>query len=323
VRPSEVAERALLGALLLEPVRRTEVEAWLEPSDFYAYRHALAYATIQRLHDEGVEPTARAVLDRILPDAESRRNVDGAYLHTLMEACPHPSRAAIYGRMVLEASIHRRTADRAARLGYVAQADAPADVVFEQLGEETQTWLSELEALAQRWAEAGGEPATGVPEPLSFGTAPKSVGQAADEVALVASLVAAPWQYPHIDTWLIPEDFTRDDMRGIYVAIAELHQRGQPLDEVTIMWAGLRNTTGSNAIDGEGLRRLREAGVPGYAPIAARKVLNASLLRATADAVASIQATARIPKVRPADLIATSASQIETVRAQQVRAGRR
>lgn len=318
MRPSEVAERALLGALLLEPARQSEVEAWLEPSDFYAYRHALVYSTTQRLHDEGVEPTARAVLDRILPDAESRRNVDGPYLHTLMEACPHPSRAAIYGRMVLEASIHRRTADRAVHLGYVAQAEAPADVIFDQLREETEQWLSELETLAQRWAAAGGEPAGGVAPEVRFETATPE-DQASDEVALVASLVAAPWQYAQIQTWLEPADFTRTDMKAIYLAIADLHEQGQPTDEVTIMWAALCHNPGSIGVDGDYLNRLRETGIPGYAPVAARQVLNSSLLRATSETIVQVHAVSRMPQVRPADLIETSTSLIGAVRSRHLR----
>jgi replicative DNA helicase len=258
------------------------------------------------------------VLDRILPDAESRRNVDGPYLHTLMEACPHPSRAAVYGRMVLEASIHRRTADRAVHLGYGAQVDAPADVVFDQLGKETQQWLSELEALAQRWAAAGGEPASDLAPEVRLGPATRQ-DQASDEVALVASLVAAPWQYAQIQPWLEPMDFTRTDMRAIYLAIADLHVQGQPTAEVTITWAALRRNPGSIGLDGDCLNRLREAGIPGYAPVAARQVLNASLLRATSETVARVHAVSRMPQVRPADFIKTSTSLIGAVRSQQLR----
>lgn len=57
-------------------------------------------------------------------------------------------------------------------------------------------------------------------------TPTKQVGQTADEVALVASLITEPWQYAQIHTWLTPEDFTRDDMRAIYLAIAELTNEG-------------------------------------------------------------------------------------------------
>jgi replicative DNA helicase len=120
----------------LEPKRRSDVAAWLEKEDFWSYRHALVYSTtIGAIASTGEGPTPRAVLDRVIPDAEARRNVDGPYLHTLMESCPNPSRAAIYGRMVLEASIHRRVWDKAKHLEYVVGSDSAADVAIKQLGD--------------------------------------------------------------------------------------------------------------------------------------------------------------------------------------------
>lgn len=50
VRASEIAERALLGAILIDRARLADVQEWLEPGDFYAYRHGLIYIEILKLH---------------------------------------------------------------------------------------------------------------------------------------------------------------------------------------------------------------------------------------------------------------------------------
>jgi len=278
MRASEIAERALLGAILLDHARLADVQQWLEPADFYAYRHGLVYTEMLELRRAGQEPTARSVLDRVIPSAESRRHVDGPYLHTLMESCPHPSRAPLYGRMVLEASIHRRTADRAEHLGYVAQSESPADVVIDQLRRESTAWLDELDGHERRWTRAGGSHASPGRDFLRGDPSetPLLAAEAA-EISVIASLLASPWQYDQIKDWLHPSDFTRSDTRLLYASVVEIARQGQPIDVVTVLWAAIRHVGPADRIDHEVVARLAAAGVPGYAGVCARDVLQASL----------------------------------------------
>jgi len=300
MRASEIAERALLGAILLDHARLADVQQWLEPADFYAYRHGLVYTEMLELRRTGQEPTARSVLDRVIPSAESRRQVDGPYLHTLMESCPHPSRAPIYGRMVLEASIHRRSADRATRLGYVAQSECPADVVIDQLGREVDDWKAELQLLEQRWAQAGEVPTESAELDIpDSGTQARAVVADAAEISLIASLMASPWQYEHIKDWLRPEDFSRHDMRVLYTAIVDVAEHGQPVDGVTVMWAALRTNGSTDHLNHEAVARLSQAGVPGYAAVAAREVLEASLRSHTTSTARQLESVARTAQMRP------------------------
>lgn len=314
MRASEIAERALLGAILVERERLGDVQDWLEPEDFYVYRHALVYAEILKLFAEDQDPSARAVMDRMLSVADTRRLVDGPFLHTLMESCPHPARAAVYGRMVLEGSIHRRTADRAEHLGYIAQSNSPADVVIDELAREAGEWTRDLDALDERWMIAGGE-MTGtdenVPPPAAADT-PRIADEAA-EISTVASLLAHPRQLEQVASWLRPTDFTRPDTRALYAAITALAAVDQPVDSITVMWAAIRDKGAIERVGYEAVARLAAAGVPGYAVVSGRAVLEASL-RNKANATASCLATAcRLAEHRPAAITLAARTQLATM----------
>lgn len=310
MRASEIAERALLGALLLEPERHLDVSQWLETADFYAHRHALVYATALDVRRDGAAPTPRAVLDRIMPDPESRRNVDGPFLHTLMESCPHPDRAAVYGRMVLEASIHRRTADRATHLGYVVNADAPADVLFEQLNHELTSWKADADVLQQRWVTAGGEDrSTNIALPLA--PLEQGIDANAAEISLVASLLSSPWQYDDIKDWLNADDFARNDAATVYTAIAEVHAQDLPVDVVTVMWAAMRRGELTRDFDHEALSRLAGAGVPGYGIVAAREVLRASLRRSMSQVARQLAVDSTHPRLSASSLMRNAHQQVD------------
>lgn len=314
MRASEIAERALLGAILLDPARLSDVEQWLEPADFYAYRHGLAYTEMLQLRRAGQEPTARAVLDRVLPSAESRRHVDGPYLHTLMESCPHPSRAPIYGRMVLEASIHRRTADRAEHLGYVAQSGAPADVVINELGREVASWTEAIKALEQRWTQAGGDLHAADTLDVGMGDGvTTAITDEAAEISAIASLLASPWQFDQINAWLQAEDFTRPDTRAMYSAITEVVEAGQPVDAVTVMWAAIRHAGATDRLEYQAVARLTEAGVPGYAVVCGRMVLQASLRNQATSAAHRLASAALQSRARPTEVTRYARAQLSEV----------
>lgn len=314
MRASEIAERALLGAILLDHTRLADVQNWLEPADFYAYRHGLVYTEMLDLRRTGQDPTARAVLDRVLPSAEARRQIDGPYLHTLMASCPHSSRAPIYGRMVLEASIHRRTADRAEHLGYIAGCDDPADVVIDELGREADAWIEAIQALDQRWSRAGGDPIlAGNLDPVAVDTAHPRISDEAAEVSLVASLLASPWQFDQVRDWLRSEDFTRPDMRALHEAITDVVEAGQPVDAVTVMWAAIRHAGATDRFGFEAVARLAEAGVPGYAVVCGRVVLQASLRDQAYSAARRLASAAQQSRAGPSEVTRYARGQLAEV----------
>src|SRR5680860_73112 len=103
------AEQALIGALLLQPRRYDEVREWLKADDFDGTGERRAYEAIQSLaeREEAISPAA------VERDLRSHYSVaseltGGAFVVGCMQRCPEGSRAAVYGRMVLELSIRRR-----------------------------------------------------------------------------------------------------------------------------------------------------------------------------------------------------------------------
>jgi hypothetical protein len=126
--------------------------------------------------------------------------------------------------MVLEASTHRRTGDRAARLGYVAQSDSPADVAFDQLDRKVSEALD-----PRRRRHIRSEPPRGTTRAVRIANDRCGIG--GDQCStiwislaqcLVASLLAFLRQYEQIKNWPHPDDLTRPDARALYASITEV-----------------------------------------------------------------------------------------------------
>ncbi|MFD8781884.1 DnaB-like helicase N-terminal domain-containing protein [Kitasatospora sp. NPDC059599] len=123
-------EQAVLGAVLLDPRQLGNLD-WLEPRDFYRPAHQALFAALRKLRTDGHPgltaegPVPLAWLNDTLAEAGKHvRGLTASYPHTLIAACPRPANAPVYGRMVLEGSIHRTVTEHAIRLLSVAQADA-------------------------------------------------------------------------------------------------------------------------------------------------------------------------------------------------------
>src|SRR5580692_9273495 len=107
---TERAERALLGALLLEP-RQAAMVSRVAIGDFADKRQGVFFAAVRSAAgpDPGTAGPRAAGLD-----------ADPAYLNLLRYSCPDPSHAAAYARMVVEAGLRRQLADHADRMEQAA-----------------------------------------------------------------------------------------------------------------------------------------------------------------------------------------------------------
>ena len=104
---SEEAERAVLGALLLEPLRIAQVRARLEPRDLYLERHRRLYQAILHLADAGSTPDL-LTLQAHLEQAGGLEVVGGlAYLATLDLDLPDLGRLDEYADVIKERSVRR------------------------------------------------------------------------------------------------------------------------------------------------------------------------------------------------------------------------
>jgi replicative DNA helicase len=104
---SEEAERAVLGALLLEPARLAEVRTRLEPRDWHSERHRRLYQAFLDLAEAGSTPDL-LTLQAHLQQAGALDAIGGlAYLSTLDLDLPDLSRLDEYTRIVKERSVRR------------------------------------------------------------------------------------------------------------------------------------------------------------------------------------------------------------------------
>lgn len=104
---SEEAERAVLGALLLEPLRVSEVRTRLEPRDWFIERHRLLYQAFLDVTDAGATPDI-LTLQAHLEQAGTLETVGGlAYLATLDLDLPDLSRLDDYTEIVKERRVRR------------------------------------------------------------------------------------------------------------------------------------------------------------------------------------------------------------------------
>ncbi len=102
------AERALLGAILLEPKAFLNIASFLEGDDFYLKRHEYIWQALNRLQARN-EAIDYVTLSRELQDMSKLEEVGGpAYLTSLVNNTPSSVHAEVYGRLVERASIRRK-----------------------------------------------------------------------------------------------------------------------------------------------------------------------------------------------------------------------
>ena len=152
---NEEAERALIGALLLDDERVAEVADFLRPEDFYDRRHALVFEGILRLAERNT-PVNFISLGETLKAAGTFGDVGGAaYLVQLAQEVTSSAHAVYHAHIV---------ADTAALRGLIQEATAIITQAYETRpdGEAVKQAMDESEQrifqLARREAGKGAEP---------------------------------------------------------------------------------------------------------------------------------------------------------------------
>jgi replicative DNA helicase len=284
------AERAVIGALLLEPQRYAEVRAWLEPDDFFGLAEQRTYEAMRTLDDAGRQLTPSSVNEHLAARyPELRHRPDAAFLVSCMQECPVPTRVAIYGRMVLDSSIRRRIGAQAAGLRHRAEHAATSqdlNVVFGTVDKVRR----DVERLHQREAKATG---TYAPSPLKVDelpSAPSASGRhdVSVERTAVLALVNQPLALPRVSTWLERSDFKDAECALVYGELQSMMGSRQPIDPLTVAWRVSRRSTSNPVVTG--LLEVQKTGprLPD-ATIAARRVLEQSVRSTVIDAAAALE----------------------------------
>ncbi|MFJ6945562.1 DnaB-like helicase N-terminal domain-containing protein [Streptomyces wuyuanensis] len=307
------AEQAVLGAIFLEPGQLDRLSPWLRPEHFSRPAHTAIYAAMLQLKTDGHPAAATTagfpiplawVTDTLREASARTRGLTASYLHSLASACPSPGHAPVYGRMVLEGAIHRSVAQHAARLRQAALADSRAGTV-EQTLHHAQVLTNVLADLARGW----GAEARPVQPPAPYtpqGEHPQPVGEQilADEEFLLGCLTSRPDQLLGLVRWLRPGDFADPGHQQIYRALGALHHRGEPIDQLTVLWETQhRGALADGTLDTERVRRICDPLVSAAAEHFGEQVVHASLVRTAALAARQVGALADRDALAPGQLI--------------------
>ncbi|MFE7318256.1 DnaB-like helicase N-terminal domain-containing protein [Streptomyces sp. NPDC057555] len=308
------AEQAVLGAVFLSPGQLDRLAPWLRPEHFYRPAHAATYAALLKLRADG-HPAAQMqdtgpvpmswLTDTVAEASKHTRGLTASYAHSLVSACPRPEHAAVYGRMVLEGAIHRSVAEHATRLHQAAHTDALRDGVEETV-HHAHVLSNVLAELARRW---GGKPrpvapqASAAPPPVH----PQPVNERllADEEFLLGCLSARPQKLDDVVGWLHPGDFTDSGHQQIYRSLGALHHRGEPIDQLTVLWETQRRGALANGtLDTERVLRICDRNsLAGSAEYLGEQVVQASLVRTAAASARQVRALADDESLAPGRLI--------------------
>ncbi|MFD9441262.1 DnaB-like helicase N-terminal domain-containing protein [Streptomyces sp. NPDC060006] len=293
-------EQALLGALLLEPHRLSDVTG-IAADSFSTAAHAALFAAISTLPPP--DPTEHAKntkwLDQVLASGrEQARGLTASYLHTLVQICLWPRHTPAYARMV-EAEHARRRLQRAAERLVQTIHDASLPHPVQTVLAEADALAAVVDDIASRFPpRAGVLPRTPAPPPA---IAPDQTEAVEEEQLLLATATAHPADIDSV-RWLLPDDLTLPLHAGLWQCLTTLARRGEPVDPVTVLWeAQQRGVLDDGSNPGEVLRLLAEPA--GSVEHWGERALQRSLL-ATADHTGRrIEAYAGDPANTPFQLV--------------------
>ncbi|MER5494233.1 DnaB-like helicase N-terminal domain-containing protein [Streptomyces sp. NPDC002490] len=310
--PLDRAEQAVIGAVFLDPSQLDRLTPWLRPEHFSRPSHQALYASVLALR-ERAHPGSTAVVgavpvswvaDAVTEAGTRTRGVTASYAHQLVAACPHFGNAVVYGRMVLEGAIHRTVAEHAVRLHQAARADTVRGGAEETLL-RADALAGMLGDLARRWS-VDARPVPPPTGPELVARAPAVDGELhADEEFLLACLASRPDQFGVVVGWLRPEDFADLGHQQLYQALGALHHRGEPVDQLTVLWeAQRRGALNDLDLDAERVLHLLDPlGVAGSADYFGERVVSAALVRTAAESAQRIRALAEDAAVPAGRLI--------------------
>ncbi|MFD9814896.1 DnaB-like helicase N-terminal domain-containing protein [Streptomyces sp. NPDC059080] len=308
--PLVTAEQAVLGAVLLDPVQLSHLE-WLAPGHFSRPVHRALFAALRTLRDNGHPALAEKpvplswVTDAVHEASLHVRGLTSAYAHTLIQSCPRPAHAPVYGRMVLEGAIHRSITEHAVRLHQAARADALRGDVEEAL-HHADVLTGALDDLARRWGTEP-RPVAPIAPPSALPDAPRTVRAeevAEDERFLLAVLVEQPSAVGEVVGWLRPGDFADPAHGQLYRCLGALHHRGEPVDRITLLWeAQRRGLLADGTLSGDQLTALCGGGSSGSAEWLGERVMRSSVTRTAAASARTVRALAENDALAPGQLI--------------------
>lgn len=100
----ELAEQAVLGAIMLDEKALTKVSDWLEPEDFFFLKHALLYRAIIEIAGKSKPYDAVTVAEWIAGEKAAEGRLDPSYVIDLANRTPSAANVVAYAEIVKEKS---------------------------------------------------------------------------------------------------------------------------------------------------------------------------------------------------------------------------
>lgn len=298
----QAAERALVGALLLDPSHVEGICEWLLADDLMGTGEVQAYEAITRLHAGRVPVTPQAVHAAILAVVPRGTQVaDGPFLVTVMQETPSAERAAIYGRMVLELAIRRRVIDDATRLRQHAEAARTTNdlhAVFVHVDAVQR----DVEGLHDRVSRAAGgtSAAPMMLSDLGHLRRPCRDDERAVERCAIRSLIEQPDCIEHVSRWLRSDDFSDLECATLFAELGALRAASNPIDRVTVAWRAAKVGIAGSVCDALAGGRPHEESM--HAVDASRRVLEQSVRAAVMATSDELTVVAADPSVNPTNV---------------------
>lgn len=319
MRALELAESALIGALLVDPQRVAEI-AWLDASDFSEDGRGAVFDEIRRQVRAGGAVDAMSIANGV----RSRDDVHPlllsvSRLHTMMALAPRTSEGdvALYARMVLEAAIRRQVRG----LGVEVSASAlgePTSAPRRVIDMATRT-VDSVESLRERWNGSIEQPEEchhvrlAAARQLEQIEPPSQEAVAAAERHLIAAAITGPAVRELVERFG-PDDFAERATSATWRAVATLNDSNRPVNIVTVAWEQQRGATEF----GPGLTvdELRElAAVPPVGVDADADVVAAArLCRVTSSATRNLATAADRAGLALDDVLTTARLSVDALR---------
>jgi hypothetical protein len=236
---TDVAERALLGALLADRPAPAELD-YLRPDDFAHRVHGQLFDIITNMRDDHPGLSGDQLAAAVAHRADIR-GIDADWLTDVRDLCPEPGHVAAYARMVQAAGFRRDVAGHAERIAITAAHTTDVD---------GQAHLTKLADALARQAEVYAafhtlETTSPAHTPALLRGDPWRIAM---EEELLADLLQHPEQATDIAVFVHSDTFTSQQRRDVFEATVRLGYDGEAVDEVTVCWelANIRAITPPN-----------------------------------------------------------------------------
>ncbi len=312
-------ERALLGAVLLDPAGQQQALDLVRPDDMHLPWQAQVLEAMQRVRARGALPGPMEVYRELQHDPDLPPSVarDAVPVANLMEAAPQARHAPAYAVMVAEGGIRQHMHEAGTRM---LQASATGNT--ETVLRLTAQGIRDINGCRARWLALPGHLRRDILQPpgrtghvqrrqasnRGEPARPRGAAAAAAGDRALRDLAAAPGWLAQVGRSLRPEHFARPEQGALYTVMQDMAAGGRPVDPVTICWEAAQR----------GLRaepRSLEGGMGPFAVASAREVHRLGVLAQAAHAGRAIQADADDLARCPDDMLQSAGERLRALQA--------